>query len=455
MTRVLFVLIGLSVATAPAHADISKAEHRAAVRQLRKAASDRDVDEFISAQRRVLRLDVPRSVKTVVGAYAECVDNVDDSLSDTAHYRFHMDVADLFRSIKGKKALSTISKAQMEHESWCVRLLLLEARQSNVHADGGEAALTALRDDHPAVVRRALRFLSERKTRRVVDAIIACYLRVAKRAGKGKASADKESAEWERTGLICASALARLLKVEFTAAEDYRNYVNARSGEDALFEPQGDKRDRKKRSTLFGANVTGKNIVFVLDVSGSMMTVDPIKLTRRKSRKTTVGKRKKSSPKSLKRHRRIERAKKELANVIRYLPPDVRFNVVAFSSIVEPWSDDLRSASKKNRSRAIKYVRSLEPEGITVTDRALEEALADPSVDSIYLLTDGAPTHVGSVGPELPRDAPRLMTQIVERMEEVSFLRGVRIQTFGFRVAEESFLQQLAQRHWGKYTRIE
>ena len=74
-------------------------------------------------------------------------------------------------------------------------------------------------------------------------------------------------------------------------------------------------------------------------------------------------------------------------------------------------------------------------------------------MDTIYLITDGAPTHVGSQG-GIPSDAPELMKSILRRMKAMNFLRGVRIFTLGFRGAEEEFLKELSAAHSGKYVRI-
>ena len=93
-------------------------------------------------------------------------------------------------------------------------------------------------------------------------------------------------------------------------------------------------------------------------------------------------------------------------------------------------------------------------DGITITDLALEEAFADLGVDTIYLITDGAPTHVGSRG-GFPEDAEELIKSIHRSTKAINFLRGVRIFTLGFRGAEEEFLKKLSRDHSGKYVRVE
>ena len=114
------------------------------------------------------------------------------------------------------------------------------------------------------------------------------------------------------------------------------------------------------------------------------------------------------------------------------------------------------AASDANKKDAAHYVEGLKADGITVTDLALEEAFSDPTVDTIYLVTDGAPTHVGnSVPGQLPDDSPHLIREIHERVGELNFLRGVRIFTLGFKEANEEFLQKLAGENAGTYVAIE
>ncbi|MCZ6794465.1 MAG: VWA domain-containing protein, partial [Planctomycetota bacterium] len=270
----------------------------------------------------------------------------------------------------------------------------------------------------------------------------------------------KAAGEWIRTLLAFRSALQRLLRVDLPAAIDWKNYVDSRQDDD-LFRSPEERQHGRTALTLFGAEVSGKNIVFVVDVSGSMRTTDPEPPGGRKGPrgKTVVGdpaeRDPESAAKAAERRRRITRAKKELGRVIRSLPEDVRFNVVAFSSDVTSWKPALVPASRGNKKRATSFVGGLEAEGITVTDMALEEAFGDLELDTVYLITDGAPTHVGSTGRGLPEDARELMELILERMKVLNFLRDVRIFSLGFQGAEEDFLKKLSREHGGRYVRID
>lgn len=127
-----------------------------------------------------------------------------------------------------------------------------------------------------------------------------------------------------------------------------------------------------------------KDVAFVLDTSGSM-----------------AGK-------------KLEQAKKALQFCVENLNDRDRFEVIRFSTEVEPLFDKLVDASKQNRQKAEEFVERLKPMGATAIDDALGKALAlqpggahprrpeerSPAAAStsaarpfvIIFLTDGRPT---------------------------------------------------------------
>jgi Ca-activated chloride channel homolog len=115
-----------------------------------------------------------------------------------------------------------------------------------------------------------------------------------------------------------------------------------------------------------------KDVVFVLDTSGSM-----------------AGK-------------KLEQAKKALLFCIANLNDGDRFEILRFSTEVEPLFDHLVDAAGPNRSRAEDFIKDLRPIGGTAIDDALRKALALTSrgpgaapgsrPGAIIFLTDGQPT---------------------------------------------------------------
>ncbi len=113
--------------------------------------------------------------------------------------------------------------------------------------------------------------------------------------------------------------------------------------------------------------VVAKDIVFVLDTSGSMSG------------------------------KKIQQAKKALEFCVDNLNDGDHFELVRFSTEVEPLFDQLVEASPANRAKAEDFIKDLRANGATAIDDALRKALSLRPVDSarpfvIIFLTDGMPT---------------------------------------------------------------
>ena len=120
--------------------------------------------------------------------------------------------------------------------------------------------------------------------------------------------------------------------------------------------------------------VVAKDVVFVLDTSGSM-----------------AGK-------------KIGQAKKALDFCVENLNDGDRFELVRFSTDVEPLFDKLVDATEANRTRASDFIKDLRATGATAIDDALRKALSLRPADGgrpfvVIFLTDGMPT-IGEVNEE-------------------------------------------------------
>ena len=113
--------------------------------------------------------------------------------------------------------------------------------------------------------------------------------------------------------------------------------------------------------------VVMKDIAFVLDTSGSM-----------------AGK-------------KLDQAKKALQFCVENLNDGDRFEIIRFSTEVEPQFDKLVKATKQSRAKADDFIKDLRPIGGTAIDDALRKALAlRPGGEDrpfvVIFLTDGRPT---------------------------------------------------------------
>ncbi len=116
-----------------------------------------------------------------------------------------------------------------------------------------------------------------------------------------------------------------------------------------------------------GGKILPKDVVFVVDTSGSMAG------------------------------RKLEQARKALTFCITSLGQEDRFEILRFSTEAEPLFDRLERASEQNRSRAEAFVKDFKALGGTAIDDALRKGLSlrpDKSERPFVLifLTDGRPT---------------------------------------------------------------
>lgn len=423
-------------------------------RALSEAEKAEDALAYVAALKSLLENDDARSVRAAVVSYSKFAATVLKKYGPTDFKTLHGKAASAFSAVKSKGAVDEFRKLLSSHPDWQGRLLLLDAAGFASPVSKLDAALQALKDEHPVVTRQALELLARTRQVAVVEAIIQRYLDVSKKKPK-----QGDAADWSRARYAFQTALKRLLQVDLPAPEDYKNYFEARKSDPKVFDAPRERAGAISSVNLFGAAITGKYIAFLIDTSGSMLARDlplPGDVEEEKKGTTVVGEPDRDKGPQLPplRRERMTRAKKELANVIRSLPSDIHFNIIDYSSDVRSWKKGLGVASGANKKSALAYVEGLKADGITVTDMALEEAFTDLNIDTIYLVTDGAPTHIGSNGPNLPEDALQIMGEIHHRVAELNFLRGVRIFTLGFPEAHEEFLQKLASDNGGVHVSI-
>ena len=89
---------------------------------------------------------------------------------------------------------------------------------------------------------------------------------------------------------------------------------------------------------------------------------------------------------------RKEYADRQLALALGSLVPDSKFNIIPYTKRPFAWSDELEPANERNLERAYKDFENCRETGQGNFYGAALLALSDPEVDTIMVLTDGAPT---------------------------------------------------------------
>jgi len=138
------------------------------------------------------------------------------------------------------------------------------------------------------------------------------------------------------------------------------------------------------KTKFFGIKVESRRVIFVVDISGSMM--DPMY-------GRSVGKRQAAAA-------RIDVAKQELVQAIGTLEPGTLFNILAFSSSVMPWQKDgVVPFGEATHKAALEWIERLGATGATNLYDTLRQAFADKDVDTIFVMSDGEPTNGDVIDP--------------------------------------------------------
>jgi len=142
------------------------------------------------------------------------------------------------------------------------------------------------------------------------------------------------------------------------------------------------KQRTRSKAQFFGIKVESTRVIFILDVSGSMLEA----MYGRK-----IGKRPAA---------RIDIAKQELSRAVENLDPQAEFNILVFNNGVEPWKKEgLAKNTEAERQEAQVWIERLGASGGTNLYDSLKIAFGDKEVDTIYVMSDGEPTVGGEIDP--------------------------------------------------------
>ena len=217
---------------------------------------------------------------------------------------------------------------------------------------------------------------------------------------------------------------------------------------------EGAGQDGKAQGTTFyGVPVKSKNVVFVLDRSGSMAEPSEWELPP----DVASGGAGDNSDLKPEGKRKIDIARWQLRRCVKQLPNGTDFNIVYFSHDWTVMSEKMVTMSDSMRKTALAFVEKLEPQGGTNIFDPMEKAFAfsggadkvlKGSVDTIFLMTDGLPNS-GQVP---------AWQDIVKKIKDMNKTKKITINTIGTFSSganpEEGakFLDQLATENNGVFT---
>jgi hypothetical protein len=290
-------------------------------------------------------------------------------------------------------ALESLNRIQGTDPAWRTHLAELTAHPAEIVRNAAVEALGKSKDtgqleallkalDHPSWTTRlaAARALEELHLEAGVGALCE---RVAKEEGRMASElADvlwrltaqpfrADGTQWKRWWDDNGASFRFPSAEEFQARKQERELREAKQVSRSF-------RGVKVDSRFFGLRITSHHVAFVIDVSGSMEERVPGKGTDSKALT------------------RIEVAREELIACMEALEAGTRFNILPFSNSATPWKEGAVECTEETFTEAKEFVEELGALGGTNIHDGFKQAFADPTVDTIFFLSDGEPS-VGEV----------------------------------------------------------
>lgn len=313
--------------------------------------------ESVPELRKLLAGKVPADTRLALEALTAIEGNTSAWLKEVATYAGNPErdlrntAIEILGQARDKRQIDTLLAA-LVHDDWSTRLCAIDA-------------LAALRDK-AGVARFVERIAVEtgRLKKRLADVLFQLTAQPF----------DEDAARWAAWWKEAAEqfAVASEKDVDKAAAERERKRLSARTVVPAKF---------------FGLQVESSRVVFVLDVSGSML-------------ESMYGRFVDKRPAS-----RIDIAKREVANAVKALPDGTLFNVFIFQSSVDRWRrEGVAVCDATTRKDALEWIDRVGAQGATNLYDSVKLAFADPDVDTVFIMSDGEPTNGEVIDPHRIRE---------------------------------------------------
>ncbi|MFY9344543.1 MAG: HEAT repeat domain-containing protein [Planctomycetota bacterium] len=252
---------------------------------------------------------------------------------------------------RDKKHVGVVAQA-LEHDDWSTRFAAIDALQA-IRDKQGVAKLIA-----------RMPIETGRMKKRIAEALWQLT------AQPFDEDHTRWQGWWNEAGELFTIASEKDL--DKAAAERERKRLAARTTSTAKF---------------FGLKVESQRVIFILDVSGSMLE---------SMYGRYVGKRGAA---------RIDVAKQELSQAIQNLEPGTLFNILIFSSSVARWQKEgIVVASPETRKAALEWIERLGASGATNLYDSVKIGFEDKDVDTIFIMSDGEPTNGEVIDPHRIRE---------------------------------------------------
>ena len=186
--------------------------------------------------------------------------------------------------------------------------------------------------------------------------------------------------------------------------------------------PSAYRQRRLAPSKYYGIDIHAKRLLFVIDRSGSMNTLEGYDT-------------------------RMAKAKRELTNAIAGLTEDCEFGILVFDTQVRSWKTLLVPADEKNKREAAKFISRLSAGSSTNTYGALRVSLEfDDQLEAVFFLSDGNPTYGRILDPAV------ILADVLRRNE----VRHIMINTIAITRDPilQNFLRRLAEPSEGEFRAV-
>ena len=305
--------------------------------------------------------------------------------------------------------------------TWEQKVVILDVFREMSGVATYEATVLGLKDANPAIMKAALNIAGLKQDRTVIEALVGLLGRLEKGGGVSYFTARQ--------------ALVDLTGEDYFTHAKWQGWWEANKGK-FDFTQRGEatsaktvERKEEEIPRFFGTEVQSNQCLFIIDVSGSMKMTDPPSEYAKPLTEYEMGQ---PDPK----RQRIERAKAALAKVVATLQPTQRFNILRYSSAVTSWQgkDALVPATESYKNDGAGWIDAVREGGGTESYKVLQRAFGYPEVDTVYFLSDGAPSPArrGKPGDQQQQYEKDEIAKILSWVKRTNRFRRVKIYTFGF-----------------------